>query len=314
MTLFNSPAWLNVGKVPVAGTAVESTIVESSDGLTNGERGVQKFGEFNGTTQIQGRFIRGLIDIYYWLITDSVGNVLIDSANTSNSASPTAKLTVGAPTALIAGFRFIAGVLNTSSISLGDFNHITSQRTIFKRKGSTTANSLWLSESDIHFTQTNSKTVTNTVTATSLIGALVTGQTLTFPADFWVAGKMEQIEIEGVLSNLITDSLLLDLTLGGTNISTSGANVLGAAFTNTRFKLTLNIKCETVGASGTFLVTGEFRYTTSLGTESIWSMTKVGTTTINTTIALALDVKSTWGAASASNTITSYNSKGLILN
>jgi hypothetical protein len=314
MTLFNSPIWINIGKVPVAGSSVEATVLESSDGATNGERGVSKFGEFNATNIFQGKYLKFLVDIYYFFITDNSGNLLIDSSNTSNSATPTAKLTVGAPTALLAGFRFIAGVLNTAAINLGDFNHITSQRTFFKRKGATTANSLWVADSDVHFTQTDTKTVTNTVTATSIIGTLVSGQTLTFPADFWVAGKMEEIEVEGVLSNLITDSLLIDVTLGGTNISTSGANTLGSAYTNVRFKLTLKVKCETVGSSGTFRVTGEFRYTTALGVESVWSMTKVGTTTINTTTALALDVKATWGAASASNTITSYNSKGLILN
>lgn len=311
LTLFNSVTWVT-GLVPSAGSLQEATVLESVDGESNGERGVNKIGEFNGRTVLQGIFLRFLLGTFYPLWYDLTGLLYLDNSN-DGTFVPTAKVNVGASTALLAGFRFIAGVLNTSSINLGDFVHNLAQRSYFKRLGATTANSVWVGDVNTLFTQTNQVTIANTVTATTSLGTIVTGQTKTIPADFFVVGKMLRVVQSGVISCTSTDTITIDTLFGATNISTGVSAAPGVPITNGAYFIELIIKCESVGASGTFSVTGIMKVI-GAGTYVDTVLTKVGTTTINTTTSQIFDLKKTWSAASASNTITSYNSQAIIIN
>ncbi|MFD1255700.1 LamG-like jellyroll fold domain-containing protein [Mucilaginibacter terrae] len=77
-TLYNTVIWSNNGKVPTGGTASEATVFNSIDGITNGERGQQTFGDAAGGNIQQGKAFRVLINGSYPLWVDNFGKILIN--------------------------------------------------------------------------------------------------------------------------------------------------------------------------------------------------------------------------------------------
>jgi hypothetical protein len=74
----NSPLWDNLGKVPTGGVPSEATIFQSLDGVTNGERGQQTFGDFAGGNIQQGKAFRLFINNYYPFWCDNFGRIFIN--------------------------------------------------------------------------------------------------------------------------------------------------------------------------------------------------------------------------------------------
>ena len=166
------------------------------------------------------------------------------------------------------------------------------------------------------FTQTASKTVTNTVTETSIVGTGV--GTLTLPANFFVAGKTIRLRIGGIYSTPVaaTPSVLIKVKYGSTVIATVTTTGLLSGATNLEFDGEVLITCRTTGSSGTVMTHGDIQYATGVaGTIAVDPLNNAGaTTTINTTTSNLLDVTVTWDTATTSRIVTSIVSTGEVLN
>jgi hypothetical protein len=164
--------------------------------------------------------------------------------------------------------------------------------------------------------------VANTTTQTSLFtGATFrANQSLTIPANSLIAGDEIEIALWGTFG---VSGPGVDLTItvffGSTAVMASNAIGSGAAVTNGEWFLGIEptkIWFPSVGSSGTCAARGlwqgvETATSNTIFTLQMYNFVSSGSTplgsgqmnTINTTIANTLDVRVTWGTASASNTI-----------
>lgn len=166
------------------------------------------------------------------------------------------------------------------------------------------------------FTQTADKTVTNTVTETSLIGTGV--GTMTLPANFFVAGKTIRLRIGGIYTTpaVATPSVVVKVKYGSTVIATVTTTSLLSGATNLEFDGEILITCRTTGGSGSVMCHGDIEYSTGLaGTIAVDPLNNAGAaTTIDTTGANALDVTITWDSATATRSVKSTVTTVEILN
>ncbi len=148
------------------------------------------------------------------------------------------------------------------------------------------------------FSQVADATVADTVVETTILGA---GRgTKTLDADIFDVGSVVVIVCHGHVSDTGTPTLDLSVTLGGTEVCSTGAVTLAPTITEEGFTLRIEIVCRTTGGAGTVVAGGTFEY--SAGNQH--KLVKTATTTVDTTAALAVDVTADWGAADAANTIT----------
>jgi hypothetical protein len=120
LTLINSVAWTNNGKVPTGGSASEASVFSSVDGLTNGERGQQTFGDSSGGNIQQGKAFRLLINGSYPFWVDNFGKIFINPLydgvveGIGSVASAYLHLGAGKATASDAVLKFTPGALLTN--------------------------------------------------------------------------------------------------------------------------------------------------------------------------------------------------------
>lgn len=156
------------------------------------------------------------------------------------------------------------------------------------------------------FVQTANKTIVNTTTETTLIGAGVGSVTL--PANLLRAGKSIRITARGINSTgPAAGTLTFRAKLGGTNVCASPSNAATNNLVNRGWRIAVDITCRTVGATGTVRAQGSIYRSTGAGTSNTWMLVSTSDTVINTTTVLAINVTAQWGTASASNTITCTN-------
>lgn len=157
------------------------------------------------------------------------------------------------------------------------------------------------------FTQTADKTVTNTVTETSIIGSGV--GTMTIPANYFQIGKTLRLRVGGIYSTPIasTPSVLIKVKLSATTIATVTTTGLLSGASNLEFDGEVAITCRSTGASGTVMVHGDIEYATGVGgTISVDPLNNVGATTvIDTTASKLLDVTVTWDTNTTTRIIKS---------
>lgn len=148
------------------------------------------------------------------------------------------------------------------------------------------------------FSQVVDKTVANTTTETSLLSAGRGSKTL--PADALGQGTTVRLELAGHVRDTGNPSLDIKVTLGGTELCSTGAQNLNTTVTEADWHLEVLITCRAAGASGTVVASGIFDHDdgTSFG------LVNSSEVTVDTTAALALDVTATWGTADAANAIT----------
>lgn len=152
------------------------------------------------------------------------------------------------------------------------------------------------------FTSTATATVANTVSETSIVGTGVGTKTL--PANFFVAGKTVRIRVKGTLGDTLTPTLQIKAKYGATVILDSTAVTLVTFSGTPQFAIDLDITCRSTGAAGTVQCGGTWDIQpTGVGTNTRYWLPQ-NLATIDTTASSALDVTATWGAASASNTIS----------
>lgn len=156
-------------------------------------------------------------------------------------------------------------------------------------------------QSGVLFTQTDTVTVANTVTETTLSGTGV--GSLTIPANFFIIGRTLRIRGFGYHSSTGNPTITLRFKLGSTTIGTvTGASGNGS---NDGFEFDGVLTCRTTGASGTIQAQGSYQELQPNGL--IEGGGNTSTTTINTTTSQTLSITVQWGTASASNTISLTN-------
>lgn len=156
--------------------------------------------------------------------------------------------------------------------------------------------------------------ITNTTTQTSIFtgATLRSGQTRTIPAGVLIAGQAIRVSVWGFFScTTSTPSMTVSLMLGSTLIGQGLASMAAAGAANGEFftGTQIEILFPTVGSSGSAAIRGSVIFVESVSPVtqtgvSIFQGANTGAgvpTTVNTTIALPVDVQFTWGTASTSN-------------
>ena len=167
----------------------------------------------------------------------------------------------------------------------------------------------------VMFTATASATVSNTTSETTIIGSGI--GTTTMEAGMWRPGRTLRIRVSGYLTTTGTPTLQIRWKLGSTTIADTTAQTLSASISgNEYFEAFIDLSCRTIGATGTVIGQGAFRYHVGGGSAALDFLEALNTAavTIDTTTALAVDVTAQWGTASASNTIVGTNTTIEILN
>lgn len=149
------------------------------------------------------------------------------------------------------------------------------------------------------FVQTGDKTITNTITETSIIGT-GTG-TLTFPTNFFTVGKAIRIKLAGIYSTpaVVASSVLIKIKLGSTVLASGTTTALATGATALRFVGEANITCRTSGASGILAIDSGINYNVT-GSDIPVSdpLNNAGATvSIDLTGVLVFDVTATWDTA-----------------
>jgi hypothetical protein len=138
---------------------------------------------------------------------------------------------------------------------------------------------------------------------------------LVLPANYLDVGSVIRCTAWGEFSTTGTPTLTLGIYYGGvagTAIATTGAVTTQSAASHASFRLTFEFVCRTIGTSGTVYGMGQLAGvgatptggTTGTTTPVMLPANTPAAVTVDTTTAKALTVGATWGAASASNTLT----------
>ena len=153
----------------------------------------------------------------------------------------------------------------------------------------------------ILFVQTNTVTVANTTSETTLSGSGV--GSLVLPANFLITGRSLRVRGFGYHSSTGNPTITLKFKLGsivvGTITGTSGNG------SNDGFEFDGILTCRTTGASGTVFVQGRYEELQNSGLREGGGNTS--TTTIDTTASQTVSITAQWGTANAGNTISLTN-------
>lgn len=148
------------------------------------------------------------------------------------------------------------------------------------------------------FEQTADKVIANSVVETSIIGTGV--GTLIIPAGTLKVGQRVTLMAQGIISDTATPTFELRYKLNGVEILTSGAQTLGA-ISDDHWVLDVDFVVRSIGVTGSIMPSGGFLTEQN----DHFGLVVLAAVTLDTTIAQTVDVTGEWGAASASNTITS---------
>lgn len=248
--------------------------------------------KITGVTTGYGIGTDGTTDINYFLGTVNIG---------TTSGTARLMLPAGTASASTAPLKFTSGTSLTTP-EAGALEYDGGK--LWSTNGSTTRESLV----GAIFTQTASKTITNTVTETSIIGTGV-GYGLTLPANFFIAGKTIRLRIGGIYTTpaLATPSVTIKVKYGSTVLASVTTSSLLSGATNLEFDGEVDITCRTTGASGSVMLHGDIEYATGVaGTIAVDPLNNAGaTTTIDTTASNLLDVTLTWDSATSTRSATS---------
>ena len=201
-----------------------------------------------------------------------------------------------APTTTNATMRYSTGTSPTSP-SEGDHWNDSTQKSMVQF-----VDGIKQFGSGVLFTQTATGTIANSVTETAINSTGI--GTLTFPVNFFVAGKTIRISGKGFHSSTASPTIRIKIKFGSTVILDTTAQT-SANDTNAGIAIEGFITCRTTGASGTVFSQGYYgEYGAS---PTFRQMVSTATVTVDTTATQAITVTAQWGTASASNTISLTN-------
>jgi len=155
------------------------------------------------------------------------------------------------------------------------------------------------------YSQTADATVANTTATTTIVGAGVGG--VLIPGNTFVLGKTYGLTMSGLYNTASSaPTLTVTVALGGVTLAQKTISNLQASASGATWDLGMNIVCRAAGASGSLVVTGSFDYDITATSRNSAPMNNGGSAiTIDTTLDASLTITVAWGAASASNSITS---------
>lgn len=181
-------------------------------------------------------------------------------------------------------------------------------------------------------TSVDGAALTNTVTATSILGGVGTGASqakITLPANFMYVGRMLKVTAHGRISTLTAapGTLTLDIRFGGTVVANGGAMSLNVnAKTNVPWALEWILTCRAIGSGTTANLMHMATWTseavigspipTAGGVGNLLlpvSAPAVGTG-FDSTAAQTIDLFGTWSVANAANSIQLHMYKCECLN
>lgn len=152
------------------------------------------------------------------------------------------------------------------------------------------------------FTQTQSVTVANTVTETTLIGTGV--GSLVIPANTLQVGMTVKGWALGFHSAVANPNIQVRVYFGSTVVLDTGIVTSGNS-TNAIWEARGFVTVRSIGVSGTVAAQGF--YMEGQGGPNLFGMVNTSTVTIDTTASQTINMTVQWGTASASNTITCTN-------
>ena len=149
---------------------------------------------------------------------------------------------------------------------------------------------------------TQSATLTNTTTETSIVG---TGAgSLTIAANGYVVGDSYHAKIGGVISAQNNDTITIRIKKGSTVLATTGTLTLEAV-TNMAWECEIDFTVSAIGATGSMCTNGNFAYNRDTG--SLEGFVFQDVETFDTTIANTLEITAEWGQAKTQDQIYSSN-------
>lgn len=159
----------------------------------------------------------------------------------------------------------------------------------------------------ILFTQTAQKSVSNTVTETTLIGGGV--GTLTLPAYFWVPGRAVKIKFGGTLASTANPTALIKLKIGSTVLCATAAQALPNMDGSCEFSGEATIVCrdkydELARTGGTLMSDMDIKFGVDADGGAVNDLVAAPTsaTSFDTTSSGTINLTITWGTADAANT------------
>ena len=209
-----------------------------------------------------------------------------------------------ASTSSLASARMAAGTAPTSPVEGDIYNDSTQKSLIGFVDGVKQAytGAIW--------TQSASVTVANSTSETTLFSATGVG-TKTLPANFAVVGKTVRVRAWGFYSTTVTPTLRWRVFIGTVAVADTTAKTTASGVSNQMWFLECDITVRANGASGNVFAQGNVLHNGN----TAWNMVNTAVSgAIDFTGALAVDVKSTWGSLSLSDTITCSNVTIEVLN
>ena len=156
------------------------------------------------------------------------------------------------------------------------------------------------------FSQTsNSSTVTNTITETSIVGSGV--GTLSVPANGFSIGDSFLGRIVGHISSKNNDTIRIKVKSGAAILGDTGLITMPQT-TSKHYTIDLNFTVRTIGAAGVASIATGIVFTYSRDASNAFegdNSSVINNTTFDTTSINTLDVTVEWGAADALNSIYS---------
>lgn len=305
----------------IAGNAASRAVIQANNGTVN-----VIMSQYGTTYTTAGLLVANLASIqatntvgllhnigsggtYWWCVNSTTASAMSLTATILLMNGATIKPTAGTTT--IAPLQFQSGT-NLTSITAGVHEYDGNNHSL-------TCGTLRGTVPRVLYTQTADKTVTNTVTETSIIGTgVASGGGMTIAANGLIAGRTLRLRIGGVYSTPLasTPSLVIKVKLGSTVIATVTTSGLLSGATNLEFDGEITVTCRTAGASGTVMVHGDIEYATGVaGTISVDSLNNAGATTVvDTTASNLLDVTVTWDSATSTRIAKSTVSVLEVLN
>lgn len=174
--------------------------------------------------------------------------------------------------------------------------------------------------------------VTNTTTATSILGGTGTGASqakITLPANFMYVGRMLKITAHGRISTVVTTpgTLTLDTRFGAVVVANGGAMALNVvAKTNVPWALVWIMTCRAIGSGTTSNLMHQGTWTSEAvigsplptvggaGTHMLPNTAPAVGTGFDSTAAQTVDLFATWSVANAANSILLHQYKLEVLN
>ncbi len=149
---------------------------------------------------------------------------------------------------------------------------------------------------------TQSATLTNTTTETSIVGTGV--GSLTIPANHFVVGDSYHAKIGGEISAQSGDNITIRIKSGATVLATTGTISLSPA-TGLGWECEIDFTVTAIGSTGSMCTNGNFAYNRNTG--SLEGFVFQDVETFNTTIANTLEITAEWGRAKTEDQIYSSN-------